>query len=111
MTTAKSIIIQLTVNNHPGVMLHITGLFSRRAFNLEGILCTSNPDDRSRSTMLLLVDADGRLDQMVQQLGKLYDVLDLSIREEGDGGEFGRLYEFLQDPHSVQPGRSRSTAE
>ena len=34
-----STIIELIVNNHHGVMSHITGLFSRRGFNLDGILC------------------------------------------------------------------------
>ena len=32
-------VLELTVRNHPGVMSHVCGLFSRRAFNVEGILC------------------------------------------------------------------------
>ncbi|MCG3147073.1 MAG: hypothetical protein PCFJNLEI_00510 [Verrucomicrobiae bacterium] len=31
--------LELTVQNHPGVMSHVCGLFARRAFNVEGILC------------------------------------------------------------------------
>jgi len=27
------------VRNHPGVMSHVCGLFARRAFNVEGIIC------------------------------------------------------------------------
>ena len=34
-------ILRLTVNNHPGVMLQICGLFVRRNFNLEGIFCSA----------------------------------------------------------------------
>ena len=32
-------VLELTVNNHPGVMSHVCGLFSRRGYNVEGILC------------------------------------------------------------------------
>ncbi len=55
MKQGPTINIELTVNNHPGVMSHITGLFSRRAYNLEGILCSSLTDDRTHSTVSLLV--------------------------------------------------------
>jgi acetolactate synthase-1/3 small subunit len=34
-----NVILELTVRNHPGVMTHVCGLFARRAFNVEGILC------------------------------------------------------------------------
>ena len=37
--THENVILQLTVRNHPGVMTHVCGLFARRAFNVEGILC------------------------------------------------------------------------
>ena len=30
-------IVRLLVRNHPGVMSHVSGLFARRAFNLEGV--------------------------------------------------------------------------
>jgi acetolactate synthase I/III small subunit len=32
-------VLELLVQNRPGVMVHVAGLFARRAFNLEGILC------------------------------------------------------------------------
>ena len=32
-------ILELEVDNHAGTMSHICGLFARRAFSLEGILC------------------------------------------------------------------------
>ncbi|MCL1980315.1 MAG: ACT domain-containing protein [Proteobacteria bacterium] len=72
-------ILCLTVNNHPGVMLQICGLFARRAFNLEGILCTAiGRGDTSR--IWLTVDATDKLDQIVKQLAKLEDVLAIEER-------------------------------
>lgn len=91
----KNIIIELTVNNHPGVMSHVTGLFSRRAFNLEGILC-SGIEDGSKSRMLLLVNNDDRVIQIVKQLEKLRDVLMVSVREDYDHAVFDNLHTFLK---------------
>lgn len=83
-------IIELTVNNHPGVMSHVTGLFARRAFNVEGILC-GPVGDGSTSVMYLLVNPGDKLDQIVKQLKKLYDVRDVQVREDCDHTLFRRL--------------------
>ncbi len=74
-------VIELTVNNHSGVMSHITGLFSRRGYNLEGILC-GRIGDGKQSRMFLLVDYNEQFEQVVKQLTKLYDVLDLKIKDD-----------------------------
>ena len=74
MINTDFFIIELLVRNHPGVMSHITGLFARRAFNLEAILC-SQTGDGSTSKMFLLVENNSALDQVIKQLEKLYDVL------------------------------------
>lgn len=63
MINTDFFLIELLVRNHPGVMSHITGLFARRAFNLEGILC-SQTGDGSTSKMFLLVENNSALDQL-----------------------------------------------
>ena len=78
MTTHR--VLELTVRNHPGVMSHITGLFARRAFNLEGILCMPI-EDGARSRMWLLVDNDARLGQLDKELTRLEDVV--HVRRHG----------------------------
>lgn len=72
-------VVKLMVRNHPGAMSHITGLFSRRGFNLEGILCAP-VDGGEDSAMYLLVKNDERLEQIVKQLGKLYDVKSVAVK-------------------------------
>lgn len=89
----QNAVIELVVRNHPGVMSHITGLFSRRAFNLESIVC-GPIDDGSRSRMYLLINREDRLEQMIKQLEKLYDVFEVSMREEGDYKPFNWLYTY-----------------
>jgi acetolactate synthase-1/3 small subunit len=83
MVSNENVVIELLVQNHPGVMLHITGLFARRAFNLEGILC-GQIGDGTTSRMYLLVKDDDFLEQIVKQLRKLYDVLEVKVRSEYD---------------------------
>jgi acetolactate synthase-1/3 small subunit len=94
MDVNNKIIIVLTVKNHPGVMSHITGLFSRRTFNLEGILCAPI-EDGSKSRMYLLVYEDERLSQIESKLSKLYDVISVEICSNCDATVFDRLHEII----------------
>jgi acetolactate synthase-1/3 small subunit len=88
-------IIELEVRNHPGVMSHITGLFSRRGFNLEGILC-GPVGNGSTSRMYLLVSANDRTGQIITQLQKLYDVLEVTLHEDYDHSVFSRLDDIIR---------------
>ena len=88
-------LIELLVRNHSGVMSHITGLFARRAFNLDGILC-AQIGDGSTSKMFLLVENDSVLDQIIKQLEKLYDVLEVSVHQDYDQSVFENLDKLLK---------------
>lgn len=90
---AGLIALRLTVNNHPGLMSHVCGLFARRAFNVEGILCTPLPGG-STSRLWLLVLEDERLEQMIRQVRKLQDVLEV-LPYPADGSAFQRLEECM----------------
>lgn len=87
-------VLELTVNNHPGVMSHVCGLFSRRAYNVEGILCLPIGDG-TRSRIWLLVGEDERLEQMIHQLHKLEDVLEVA-RHSADHQVFVDLEKHFQ---------------
>jgi len=95
MTNSEYYVIELLVNNHAGVMSHINGLFARRAFNLEGILC-GKIGDGSRSKMYLLVDNDDFLVQIVKQLSKLYDVLEVKVHDDFDISVFNDFEALLK---------------
>ena len=88
-------VLELTVNNHPGVMSHVCGLFARRAYNMEGILCMPLSEGRL-SRIWLLVCEDERLEQMVRQLEKLVDVLGVA-RHGADHPVFAQLGEYFQE--------------
>lgn len=90
----KKAVLELAVRNHPGVMTHVCGLFARRAFNVEGILCMP-VGDGAESRIWLLVHDDARLTQMTLQVEKLEDVLDVR-RHGADHAVFERLEAFFQ---------------
>lgn len=82
LLAADATVLRLSVRNHPGVLSHVSGLFARRAFNVDGILCLPVGDGR-RSAILLLVRADDRVEQLVRQLAKLEDVLEIHVEPDG----------------------------
>ena len=87
-------VLEIDVNNHAGVMSHVVGLFSRRAYNVEGILCMPVGSGET-SRVWLMVNEDARLDQMVKQVEKLEDVF--AVRRHGAEHEvFERLEEFFR---------------
>ncbi|MFJ5317782.1 acetolactate synthase small subunit [Pectobacterium versatile] len=80
-STSSQVTLELSVRNHPGVMSHVCGLFARRAFNVEGILCMPLANGEE-SRIWLLVKDDQRLQQMISQVEKLEDVL--QVRRHGE---------------------------
>ena len=90
-----SAVLELTVRNHPGVLSHVCGLFARRAFNVEGVLCLP-VGDGARSRIWLLVAEDERLEQLTRQLGKLQDVREVR-RHGADQEVFLQLEAFFQE--------------
>ena len=87
-------VLEVTVQNHPGAMSHVCGLFSRRAFNVDGILCLPL-GDAGHSRIWLRVQEDQRLEQLIRQMEKLADVLE--VRRHTAGHEvFLRLEQFFR---------------
>ena len=68
-------ILSLMVDNEPGVLSRISGLFSGRGFNIES-LCVAETTERGISRITLVTDGDmGILEQIKKQLNKLIDVI------------------------------------
>ena len=93
-STHDNVILELTVRNHPGVMTHVCGLFARRAFNVEGILCLPLPGGEQSRIWLLVAD-DQRLEQMISQIDKLEDVVKV-VRNQSDPTMFNKIAVFFE---------------
>ena len=68
----KKYLLAVLVDNKPGVLTHVSGLISRRAFNIESISAGYT---------------EGELDQVIQQLSKLIDVIKIVNLSEEDAIE------------------------
>ncbi|MEW5945307.1 MAG: acetolactate synthase small subunit [bacterium] len=75
---AKRHTISALVENRPGVLTRISGLFSRRGFNIES-LTVGETHDPQLSRMTIVVSGDDIvLEQVAKQLNKLVDVVKVS---------------------------------
>ncbi|MBT9142307.1 MAG: putative acetolactate synthase small subunit [Dehalococcoidia bacterium] len=71
-------ILAILVENKPGVLVRVAGLFARRGFNIES-LAVGKTVDPTVSRMTIEVKADEKtLEQVVKQLNKLINILRIS---------------------------------
>src|ERR1700704_5536660 len=75
LRTGRKHVLSILVENKPGVLTRIAGLFARRAFNID-TLAVGPTDDDAVSRITLTVDgAKHPIDQVTKQLHKLVNVL------------------------------------
>lgn len=68
-------VISALVQNEPGVLAHVAGMFSARGFNIDSLV-VGRTEDPSLSRMTILVNADDRiLEQVRKQLAKIVTVV------------------------------------
>ncbi|MDG3087085.1 acetolactate synthase small subunit [Vibrio hannami] len=68
-------IISLLLENQPGSLSRVVGLFSQRGYNIES-LTVSPTDDETLSRLNITTDSDDMvLEQIEKQLNKLVDIL------------------------------------
>lgn len=89
-------VLRLTVNNHPGVMSHVCGLFSRRSYNLEGIMVRPiQGTEGAQSRVWLLLNEVDKLEQVMRHTEKLVDVLKVE-RHELEDSVFAKTEGFFK---------------
>ena len=75
LRTGRKHVLSLLVENKPGVLARIAGLFARRGFNIDS-LAVGPTQDPSVSRVTLTVDgASHPIDQVTKQLHKLVNVI------------------------------------
>ena len=81
----KKYLLAVLVDNKPGVLTHVAGLISRRAFNIESIAAGYTEEvDVTRINIVVSVDDQLELEQVVNQLSKLIDVIKIVNLSEVD---------------------------
>ena len=82
--TGRKHILSILVENKPGVLARIAGLFARRGFNIDS-LAVGATDDSSISRITLTVDGAAHpIDQVTKQLHKLVHVIKIRDLEPAE---------------------------
>lgn len=77
-------ILSVWVEDKPGALSRVSGLISRRGFNIES-LAVSNSEDTGRSRITMIVDADEIIvEQVTKQLHKLINVYKVTDLTDAD---------------------------
>lgn len=75
--------LSLLVENNPGVTSRISGLFSRRGYNIDSFSSGVTADPRYTRVTIVASGDEQILEQIEKQLEKLEDVLDIKKLEQG----------------------------
>ncbi len=82
--TGRRHILSILVENKPGVLARIAGLFSRRGFNIDTLAVGPTDDDRISRITLTVDGARHPIDQVTKQLHKLVNVLKIRDLEPSE---------------------------
>ena len=79
--------LSVLVENRPGVLTRIAGMFARRGYNIHS-LAVGPTEDPAVSRLTVVVGAEAlQLEQITKQLNKLVNVLKIQELEQGDSVE------------------------
>ena len=82
--TGRKHILSIVVENKPGVLSRIAGLFARRGFNIDTLAVGPTDDERVSRITLTLDGAMHPIDQVTKQLHKLINVIKIRDLEPED---------------------------
>ncbi len=76
--------LSVLVENQPGVLSKVAGLFSRRGFNIDS-LAVGTTENTKISRITIVVDGDSHIvEQLEKQLNKLIPVIKVKVLEPGN---------------------------
>lgn len=78
-TKEKKVVFQLLVDNKFGILSRISGLFSRRGYNIDSITAGVTADPKITRITIVTHGDDDILDQIEKQVAKLVDVRDIRV--------------------------------
>lgn len=83
-TMGRKHVLSILVENEPGVLARISGLFARRGYNINTLAVGPTDDDRISRITLTIDGAEHPIDQVTKQLHKLVHVLKIRDLEPHD---------------------------
>ena len=76
--------LSILVENTPNVLSHVSGLFSRRGYNIDSISAGVTADPRFTRITIVASGDELILEQIEKQLAKLEDVVDIKTLKDGE---------------------------
>ena len=73
--------VGVLVDNEPGVLSRVSGLFSRRGFNIESLAVGPTQDSEVSRITIVVKGDDAHIEQLVQQLYKLICVQKVQVMQ------------------------------
>ena len=67
--------ISVLVQNQPGVLAHVSGMFAARSFNIDSLAVGRTEDPNVSRMTIIVVGDDAMMEQVRKQLGKLIPVI------------------------------------
>ena len=77
-------VLSILVENTSGVLSHVSGLFSRRGYNIDSFSAGVTADPRYTRMTIVTSGDELILEQIQKQVAKLEDVVDIKILEPDD---------------------------
>jgi acetolactate synthase-1/3 small subunit len=101
-------VISALVENEPGVLAKVSGLFSRRQFNIESLTVGTTEDEELSRITLVVEESDPGIEQVEKQLAKVIPVI--SVRELDDDA-LQRELVILKVNGGSQPDKVQAVTE
>ena len=77
-------VLSILVENTSGVLSHVSGLFSRRSYNIDSFSAGVTTDPRFTRMTIVTSGDEEILEQIEKQVAKLEDVVDIKILSPGN---------------------------
>jgi acetolactate synthase I/III small subunit len=96
--------LSILVENKAGVLSRVTGLFSRRGFNIESLAVGTCEEPGMSRITIVCIGNDAEIEQVMKQLNKLIDVIKVSDLTDNERVE----RELALIKVNAEPGSSRA---
>ena len=98
-------IISILLQNEAGALSRVSDLFSSRGYNIESLNVAPTSDETVSRLTLVTTGSDEVIDQIIKQLAKLIDVVDITDMTGSDHieRELGLFKLHLEDRAALKP--------
>ena len=101
-------VLSATVQNVPGVLAHVAGMFASRGYNIDSLAVGETEDPRLSRMTFVVVGDDSVLEQVRKQLEKIVTVVRVDDVSSHDHVE--RDLMLIKVTHEARPAEPRSAS-